>query len=411
MSPKTPAQAPATAPTNTPHPVAEKLKLIVDEMSQEWLERRSTIEAAVITTLAKEHMFILGPPGTAKSALIRDLTSRFTNSTYFETLFSKTRPDAAILGPYNLPELRDKGYFHRKIAGFLPTANFAFLDEVGKMSPTLGHDMLAILNERIYHEVNGGRTAKPVPLYSAYCASNELIVEESDDSAALWDRLLVRDYVDYIQESGNFAVLLQSAAQGPTTAVRTEIDFTELATCIDEVVPTIDVPMGAIETVLKLRDEMRSAEIMPSDRRWRQCVKLLQASAFLQGRTEVNEDDIHVLRYALWDVPTQIVPVERMCLSLTNPVAEKCVRILDDAEAISREIRDRKGQALDSRAAYGTEANGKVKILLSELAQLRQECVAAGRSTNKIDEVADKLSAVRRSIYVDCLDMDPSALR
>lgn len=405
-----------SAPTtilNNPnaHPVAVALNQILDEMSQMFLERRSVIEAAIITTLAKEHLFMLGLPGTAKSQLIRELVSRFPGAAYFETLLSKTRPDAAILGPYNLPELRDKGDFHRKVAGFLPTANFAMLDEIGKMSPTLGHDLLAIANERLYHEVNGGRSAKPVPLYSIYSASNELIVEESDDAAALWDRLLVRVVVDYIQESGNFALLLQSAMAGPSTAVRTEIDFTDLADTVDNVVPTIDVPMGAIETVLKLRDEMRAAEIIVSDRRWRQCMRLLQASAFLHGRNAVDDDDIHVLRFALWDVPAQVSTVERLCLSLSNPVAEKCIGILDDVEAISRNIRDRKGQALETRAAYGTEANGKIKVLTSELSQLRQECIAAGRSTTKLDEVADRLQAVRRSVYVDCLDMDPSTIR
>jgi len=401
----------ATAPGPNYHPVAAALNNILDEMASVWLERRSVIEAVIMATLAKQHTFLLGPPGTAKSALIRDLVGRFVGATYFESLLSKTRPDAAILGPYNLPELRDKGDFHRKIAGFLPTANFAFLDEIGKMSPTLGHDLLAIANERLYHEVNGGRSAKPVPLYSIYSAANELIVEESDDSAALWDRLLVRVLVDYIQESGNFAVLLQGVSGGPTTNVRTEIDFADLADAIDNVVPTIDVPVGAIETVLKLRDEMRAAEIIPSDRRWRQCVDLLKASAFFHGRTEVDDDDIHVLRFALWDVPAQIAPVERMCLSLSNPVAEKCMAILDDANSISNGIRDRKGQSLENRAAYGTEANGKLKVLVSELAQLRQECLAAGRSTTKLDEVADRLSAVRRSVYVDCLDMDPSTIR
>lgn len=402
-------QAAVAAPAPGMHPVAAAFNNILDEMSSVWLERRSTIEAVIMATLAKQHSFLLGPPGTAKSALIRDLVSRFDGSTYFESLLSKTRPDAAILGPYNLPELRDKGDFHRKIEGFLPTANFAFLDEVGKMSPTLGHDLLSILNERLYHEVNGGRSAKLAPLYSAYTASNELIVEESDDSAALWDRLLVRVLVDYIQESGNFAVLLQGWSA--TTSVRTTIDFTDLADAIDNVVPTIDVPVGAIETVLKLRDEMRAAEIIPSDRRWRQCVDMLKASAFFHGRTEVDDDDIHVLRFCLWDVPAQIAPVERMCLSLSNPVAEKCMSILDDANSISNGIRDRKGQSLEARAAYGTEANGKLKVLVSELASLRQECLAAGRSTTKLDEVADRLSAVRRSVYVDCLDMDPSTIR
>jgi len=395
----------------TAHPVAVSLQAILDEVSATYLERRAVVEGALMAVLAKEHAFILGPPGTAKSALIRDVVARFTGATYFETIMSKTRPDAAILGPYNLPELRDKGDFHRKTNGFLPTANFAFIDEIGKMSPTLGHDMLAILNERLYHEVNGGRSAVHVPLYSAFSASNELIVEESDDAAALWDRLLVRIVVDTIQESGNFAVLLQSAVHNTPAPSYTTVAFTDLVDVVDNVVPAIDVPIDAIETVLKLRDEMRSAEIIVSDRRWRQCVRLLQASAFLNGRTAVDADDVHVLRFALWDVPAQISTVERLCLSLSNPVAEQCLRLLDDAEGIARGIRDRKGQALETRATYGTEANGKLKTLVSELAQLKQECIAAGRSTSKLDEVADKLNAVRRSVYVDCLDMDPSTIR
>lgn len=396
---------------NTLHPVAQALRSILDEVAATYLERRAVIEAVIMAILAKQHAFILGPPGTGKSEMTRDIISRITDATYFEQLLSKTRPDAAVLGPYNLPLLKTQGDFKRKVNGFLPTANFAFIDEVGKMSPTLGHDLLAVLNERILHEVNGTRSAQQLPLYSAITASNELIVEESDDAAALWDRLLVRAVVDYIQESGNFAVLLQSAVSLPTTATRTEVKFPDLQDAIDNVVPAIDVPVGAIETVLKLRDELRSAEIVPSDRRWRQCVRLLQASAFFNGRSQVEDDDLHVLRYALWDGPEQITPVERMTLSLSNPVAEKCLGLLDDAEKIAAGIRDRKGQSLEARAGYGTEANGKLKVLVSEVAQLRQECLAAGRSTTKVDEVADRLAAVRRSVYVDCLDMDPSTIR
>ncbi len=405
----------STVTLTAPHPVATALSTIHDEVSCIFLERRAVIESAIITILAKHHWYGLGLPGTGKSDLIRELMERIVGATYFEQLLSKQRPDAAVLGPYDLPLLRTNGTFKRKDTGFLTTVNYAFLDEVGKMSPTLGHDLLAALNERVKHEVNGSRSVHPIPLYSVFTASNELIVEESEDAAALWDRLLVRVLIEGIQESGNMAILLQSAVAGNdprlTAPVRTTVDWADLQDVIDNVVPAIDVPLNVIETLLKLRDEMRAAEIVISDRRWRQCVRLLQASAFYHGRTEVNEDDIHVLRYALWDVPTQISAVERLCLSLSNPVAEKCLSIMDGAEDVSRGIRDRKGQSLESRAAFGTEANGKLKLLISELAQLRQECVAAGRSTTKLDEVADRLAAVRRSVYVDCLDMDPASIR
>lgn len=399
----------------TAHPVATKLNMIHNEVSSIFLERRAVIESAIITILAKHHWFGLGLPGTGKSDLIREVMDRIVGASYFEQILSKQRPDAAVLGPYDLPLLRSNGTFKRKDTGFLTTVNFAFLDEIGKMSATLGHDLLAALNERVKHEVNGSRSVHAIPLYSVFAASNELIVEESEDAAALWDRLLVRVLIESIQESGNMALLLQSATAGNdlrlTATSHTTVDWTDLQDVIDNVVPAIEVPLNVIETVLKLRDEMRSAEIVVSDRRWRQCVRLLQASAFYHGRTQVDEDDIHVLRYALWDVPAQINTVERMCLSLSNPVAEKCLGILDGAEDIGRGIRDRKGQALESRAAYGTEANGKIKVLVSELSQLRQECTAAGRSTTKLDEVADKLAAVRRSVYVDCLDMDPASIR
>lgn len=393
------------------HPVATALRTIHDEVSSRFLERRAVIEAVIMAVLAKEHVFILGPPGTAKSDMVREIIGRIDGAKYFEQLLSKNRPDAAVLGPYDLQLLKTDSSFKRKDTGFLTWADYAMLDEIGKSSPTLGHDLLAALNERLKHEVNGSRSAHKIPLRSCITASNELIVAESEDAAALWDRLLVRTTVDSIQESGNFAMLLQGAVGSAASTLRTMVDFNDLADVQDNVIPNIDIPMGAIETILKLRDELRSAEIVPSDRRWRQCMKLLQASAFFNGRSQVEDDDLHVLRFALWDGPEQIGPVERATLSLSNPVAEKCLAILDDAEAISAGIRDRRGQSLEKRAGYGTESNGKLKVLVSQAKQLEQECLAAGRSATKVNEVMDRLQAVRRSIYVDCLEMDPSTIR
>lgn len=395
----------------TAHPVAVSLNNILDEVASMYLERRAVIEAVIMAVLSKQHAFILGPPGTGKSEMIREIINRFLGAKYYEALLSKTRPTEAVLGPYDLPELRDTGAFHRKIAGYLLDCDFAFLDEVGKMSPTLGHDLLAALNERVRHEVNGQHSVHPIPLRSCVTASNEMIVDESDDAAALWDRLLVRTHVDYIEESGNFALLLQSAVTNPVAATRTTIDLADLADVCDNVVPSIVVPVSTIDTVIQLRDNLRQDEIRVGDRRWRQCVRLLQASAFFAGRSQVEDDDLHVLRYALWDVPSQISKVERHTLSLSNPVAEAAMKLLDEVENIAKKIRDIKGQALDVRAAYGSEAMGDLKIVVADLAQKRQDCLAENRSVTKLDEVADRVNAVRRSVYLDCLDIDPSQIR
>lgn len=402
-----PAQEVLATPvvSRTPAPpaqVAATMQTIVDELSLYFLERRSVIHAMALAVLAKEHLFMLGPPGTAKSYLTRSFFGRIEGAKYFEAILSKTRPAEAILGPYDIPELRDHGHLFRKYKGHLPDADFAMLDEVGKMSPTLGHDLLSVTLERRLHQVNGGRSWIDLPLRTFIGGSNELPTEESDDAAALWDRMLVRTTVDYLQESGNFAQMLTSGPAGTGTTV----DFFDLANVIDNVVPTIKVPHDVVQTILDLRDKLRSEEIAPSDRRWKQSIKLLQASAFLAGRTEVDADDIQVLRHALWDTPSQIQLVERLTLSVSNPIAEMALGLLEKAEEIATEVRNAKGLSNTELAGLGVQLNGNLRSLESELGNARQKAMTSGSSTTKLDEVGDRIKAVKRQVLSDILKID-----
>ena len=390
------------------HAVAKSLRAIMDEVGATFHERTSAIEAIMLAILSQQHAYILGPPGTAKSQMVRAIIDRFDGASYFEQIMSKQRADAAVFGPYDLPLLK-QGEFKRKINGFLPDVDFAFLDEIGKISPTLGHDLLAILNERVLHQVNGKRTVMRVPLRSAITASNELIMNESDDAAALWDRLLIRCVVDYVTEPGNFAALLTAAE--PDASLATSVDFADLVDAIENHVPAVTITQDVVDAVLKLREELRTAGITPSDRRWRQSMRVLQASAFLNGRSQTDEDDIRVLRFTLWDGPEQISPVERLCLSVSNPLAEACLTLATDLDAINAGIRDHKGRSAVDLARYGTEANGKLKVIEREAKSLREQTLAASRSTQKIDEITDKIAATRRSIYIECLGTDPELLK
>lgn len=405
MTTTTPAAGPSIemAPT-TPVDLAATLRTIATEVNDLYLERKSAIDAIMLGILAKEHVFILGPPGTGKSALCREIIARFLGATYFETLLSKTRPDQAVLGPYDLPKLRDKGEFVRRITGYLPEANFAFIDEAGKMSPTLGHDMLAILNERILHQVTDGqRSTLNVPLYSALTASNELIVQESEDAAALWDRLLVRVVVDHIQESGAFHALLQ---MDDTPVSRTTLPFDLLAHAIDVDVPAVKVPAEVIDLVLELREQLRAAEITVSDRRWRACTRLLRAAAFYAGRDTVVEDDVQVLRYALWDGPEQKSTVERTTLQVANPLAEKLMTITDELEEFARRIRAQKGKSTAERANVGVEINGKLQILVREIESVATELSNLGRTNTAVIEVNDRLKTIKKQVLSDLLGVD-----
>jgi MoxR-like ATPase len=396
-----------------PHPVSTGLRSITDELSVQFLERRSMIEANLIALLAHEHPFNLGVPGTAKSEIIRSIIERMRGAIYFEALLSRTRPDAAILGPYNLPELRDHGDFRRKTQGFLPTCDLAFLDEIGKMSPVLGHDLLSIMNERLFHEVNGSRSAQQVPLSTAFTAANELIADESDDAAALWDRLMVRIYIEPIKETSNFIKLLDGAVPSHLkggNVTRTELDWADVRDAIESVVPAITVPTNVHHSMVEMRKQLKEAEINPSDRRWRKSIRILQASAFYQGRDSVEDDDLSMLRYVMWDSPDQLAAVERIALSISNPDAEKVMALLDKAAEIQSGIDERADQAIEARAQYGAQAHARIKQMLTEVTKLEQDAKAAGRSTTKIDEAKQRIKEVSGEMMVKMLDMpDPNA--
>jgi len=385
-----------------PAEVSKALKAIVAEMSLDFKERRTCLQAMTLAVLSKEHGFILGPPGTGKSMLVRSFFERITGALYFEAILSKTRAAEAILGPYDIPALRDHGHLFRKYKGHLPDCNFAMLDEIGKMSATLGHDMLAVTNERRLHQVNGGRSWIDVPLYTFFGGSNEVPTEESDDAAAMWDRMLVRIVVDVIQETGNWISMLVD----PISNAGTRVDFPSLANVIDNEVPKVRLPHDVMQTVADLRAQLRAAEVNPSDRRWKASMKLLKANAFLEGRDEATADDIEVLRHSLWETPSQIKQVERLTLSVSNPVAEKALGLLERAEELSSEARNSKDLATDKRAALGLSINGRLKVLSTELSELRQRTLATGSSTTKLDEVAARLGGIKQQVYSEVLGID-----
>lgn len=390
------------------HPVAQTLNTIRNELNGAYYERRDAVDAMTLAVLSREHAFVLGPPGTGKSALARDFLGRFTGAMYFEQLLSKTRPDQAVLGPYNLPLLRDEGRFQRQIDGFLLTCTFAFLDEVGKMSPTMGHDMLAALNERIRHEVSDGNSAHPIPLHTAITASNELIATDGEDAQALWDRLLIRTTVDHIVDDGSFAALMMRSNSSATTRKHTTMTYGVLQEGLLDVedVTITDETIGA---VIRLRQALRSeAHMQVSDRRWRASMKLLKAQAFLAGRTETAPDDVEVLRFTLWDLPEQISVVKRLCAKIASPLNEELALVEDQLLEIRKQVSERAGKALKDRAGYGSEALAKLTTANNELRKLKTKYASSDHT--RLQATLDEVQSTRRFVFKEALDLDPDQM-
>jgi MoxR-like ATPase len=90
-------------------------------------ERKDVIEGALAAVLAGEHVLLLGPPGTAKSALVRATTQAFGGS-YFERLLTKFSTPEELFCAISLKAM-EQDRFARVITGKLPEAEFAFVEE------------------------------------------------------------------------------------------------------------------------------------------------------------------------------------------------------------------------------------------------------------------------------------------
>jgi MoxR-like ATPase len=65
----------------------------------------------------------------------------------------------------------------------------------------------------------------------------------------------------------------------------------------------VQVPDDVLLMLCELRDWCTAQEIAVSDRRWRKVVKLLQVSAWTNGRGKVSIWDCWLLQHCLWDQP------------------------------------------------------------------------------------------------------------
>ncbi|MER7865470.1 AAA family ATPase [Streptomyces cellulosae] len=385
---------------------ARRLRAVCAELSDRFFERDDVVRTLVVTLLAGQHSLVLGPPGTAKSELARELTGRIDGAAYWEILLSKFTAPTRMFGPIDVAALA-RGEYRQVYDGRATTAHVAFIDEIFKCSTAALNETLGYLNERIYHPENGGAPIR-CPLIGAITASNEL--PDGEDSAAIYDRLLVRIEVGYLEDPSNFAALVRSAVGRPAEpAPRTTLELAALQRAVTEGVPAVDVPDAIVDAVVTLRAALRRKELVASDRRWRQAVGLLQASAYLDGRTEVAETDLSVLTHVLWDSPAQRPVVEREVLNLVNPDAREALDLADVIEELEAQLDAMAGHSREALSEWVIKnAHHKLAMAGKRLERLREEAAGAGRSTATIDRVTGRQRAVRARVLTEALGVDAS---
>lgn len=338
-----------------------------------FLERDAEVRGLLLATVAGEHVLLLGPPGTAKSAL----TVAFAEGLgwdYFGRLMGRTTVPEELFGPFSLAGL-ESDRFERVTAGYLPTAQVAFVDEIFKANSAVLNSLLTILNERIFDQ---GSRRERVPLEVCVGASNEY--PDDDGLGALYDRFLLRYWVEYLRDDDSFEAMLALDGTLPApTLDRSAVEVLRVAA------RNVDVST-VIPMVTAIRADLaRKHGVRPSDRRWRKALGLVRASAVLDGRTKATGRDLSVLCHCLWDRREQQDPIravisDHRCPSLTK------------ANELAKAVRE--GLAGFS-GTLTMEEVGKAAIALKTVTQACDEASKLDKSSDP--EVQDVIREMYRA--------------
>jgi len=268
---------------------------VLQPMKRDFVGKDEIIDLLGVCMVGGENLFILGPPGTAKSALVHRLGQSLHGKTFVYLLTRFTEPNE-LFGPFDIRKLRE-GQLSTNTEGMLSEASLVFLDELLNANSAILNSLLTVLNERTLHR---GRELIPVEALLFVGASNHL--PEDDALQALFDRFLLRVRCDNVPEEDLGRVLemgwkMEKAAKADATVTFQDIHD------LQEMLPLVN--LDAIrKDYVELVQRIRTAGIRVSDRRAVKLQKLIAASALICGRWEARLSDLWILRY-IWDVEEQ----------------------------------------------------------------------------------------------------------
>ena len=281
---------------STTQSTIDKLIAVLGHLKGVFVGKDEIIDLMGLCLVGRENLFILGPPGTAKSATVREL-SRLIDGHTFEYLLTRFTEPNELFGPFDIRKLRE-GDLVTNTEGMLPEASFIFLDELLNANSAILNSLLMVLNERVFRR---GRETKKLPALMVIGASNHL--PEDEALGALFDRFLIR------VKSDNVDPKLLEEVLNAGWALEKSTEFVPFGITADEIRAlqgfTSQVDLSEVRSVyIELVYQMRNAGLLISDRRAVKLQRMIAASALICKRSKAILSDLWILKH-IWDTEEQ----------------------------------------------------------------------------------------------------------
>ena len=392
----------------------ERLARLLAVLESGLVERRQVLRASLLAALAGEHTLLIGPPGTAKSALARRIHLAFRDARYFERLLTRFTVPEELFGPLSIRALEEDRY-ERHVAGFLPDAAVAFIDEVFKANSAILNALLTLLNER---EFDNGAGRLRCPLISVVGATNQ--VPEDEVAEAFFDRFLLRLTVAPVSAEGFRRLLGEDRPASPEALAlpsALQLDEADLA-ALARAAAGCALPAEVIDRLVELRAWLAGRGVYVSDRRWVKLAHLLRVAAASEGRAAASEWDLGLVPYCVAaDEPARLAVAEWLAARLgvreawSPPRITRVVEAFEAQLATEREARDldydesgrlrfaaidpAAAQAGELASAIGDAKGGSAALRMSAARMRRYGSLHIGARTAQLDGVLARLAAYR----------------
>jgi len=327
-SPRNPAMTSAPSvvdPTAWLHDLATVRGRLEQTIATRIIGQERTIDALLTAIFARGHALLIGPPGVAKTLLVRTLAEALGWS-FKRIQFTPDLMPSDITGTEILRE--DKATGTRSFA-FVPGpvfANLVLADEINRTTPKTQAALLEAMQEGL---VTAGGITHVLPKPFFVLATQNPIEQEGTYRLpeAQLDRFLVAIQVGYPDQAEERAIaLLDTSERASITPVLAIEQFTAIARGIG----TLPVPPVVVDYAVRLvratRPEGDAAEWVRANIAWgcgpratQHLIAAARAHAALAGRAAVGCDDLAGV--APWVLAHRLVPTFQALGKGTTPAA------------------------------------------------------------------------------------------
>jgi MoxR-like ATPase len=370
-----------------------ELHALAAQLDAAYVERRNPVRVALIALLAQEHMIQFGPPGVAKSALLRAMCEALyagDPGAFFEITLNKFSTPEDLFGPVSASQLLNADTYTRLVEGFAPSARIWFLDEPFQSSTAILHTLVTCMQERKF---KNGRQVLDIPLEMICAATNEY--PEDASLAKVYDRFALRVWVDEVRDRDNRRTLYRRRGALPVTAKLSGASLEVLRAAVRAVF------WGDREAdkLAAIQEAVEAEGFKASPRTWVKAAWIIPAAAVLAGRLHVQASDYMILADMIWREAGERDRLATVVGNAADPYGARAEAILDGVRAAMRELPSldllKSGQKtkIDLTAVIA-KVSGQVAAKRDQL----DEVIAEAGTSDALREAMEAVEAAQRQV-------------